>query len=71
MICKGLIKESIENAQKLIPSIGTENNPLILGNVAFWIDDNKTSGISFDTSVYSWDIPAWTNDVMYWIRTGK
>lgn len=68
MICKGLIKESIENAQKLIPSIGTENNPLILGNTAFWMDEDK---IKFDIDVMAWDIPAWTNDVMYWIRTGK
>ena len=63
-----LVKDSIEAAQKQVPSLGTESNPLILGNVAFWIDDNKPSGISFDTSVYSWDIPAWTKDVMYWIR---
>ena len=68
MICKGLIKESIENAQKLIPSIGTENNPLILGNTAFWMDGDT---IKFDIDVMAWDIPAWTNDVMYWIRTGK
>lgn len=68
MICKGLIKESIENAQKLIPSIGTENNPLILGNAAFWMDEDK---IKFDIDIMAWDIPAWTNDVMYWIRLEK
>lgn len=65
MICKGLIKESIENAKKLIPSIGTENNPLILGNTAFWMDGDI---IKFDIDVMAWDISAWTNDVMYWIR---
>lgn len=65
MICKELIKESIENAQKLIPSIGSENNPLILGNTAFWIEEDT---IKFDIDVMAWDIPAWTNDVMYWLR---
>lgn len=68
MICKGLIQEAIENAQALNPSIGTENNPLILGNTAFWMDEGT---IKFDIDVMAWDIPAWTNDVMYWIRTGK
>lgn len=62
-----LIRDSINVAKKSIPSIGTEANPMLLGDTAFWIDNDN---LVYDQPSSLWDVSGLMKDIVYWTLKG-